>query len=94
MEINGIKTAEPKNASHSFSVTDRKKATMTGIVKVDSSDSQELVLTSALGKLEIKGSELKITRFDEASGDLAFTGKIDGIKYVQAKQPLVKRIFK
>ncbi len=75
-------------------MTDRKKASLSGVKKVDSSNATELILTTALGRLEIRGNELKIVKFDESSGDLSLTGNIDSIKYTGAKQPLIKRIFK
>ena len=79
---------------HSFNMTDRSKAALTGVSKVDCSNSNELVLTTSMGKLEIRGSDLKISRFDVSDGSLSFTGNIDSIKYATAKQPLLKRIFK
>ena len=75
-------------------MTDRKKAPLPGVTKVDGSSDNELALTTCLGRLVITGSELKITKFDDADGNLAFTGNIDGVKYTQAKQSLLKRIFK
>ncbi len=83
-----------KFTSHSFNMTDRKKAVLTGVNKVDSSNASEIVLTTCLGRITITGSELKIDRFDVAVGDLSLTGNIDAVKYVAAKQPILKRIFK
>lgn len=89
-EVTSVKTQQ----SHSFSVVDRKKGSLTGVLKVDGSSDTELALTTALGRLVVIGSGLKITKFDEADGNLCFVGNIDCIKYTQAKQPLLKRIFK
>lgn len=83
-----------KFPSQAISVTDRKKASLTGVVKVDGATSAEIVVTTCLGKLVISGSELKISKFDEIDGNLSFTGNIDALKYVQTKPPLLKRIFK
>lgn len=95
MKDNGnAEVFKTKFTSHAFSMTDRKKATLTGVVKVESSNATEIALVSCLGRLVITGSELKIERFDVAVGDLALVGNIDCIKYTAAKQPLLKRIFK
>ncbi|MCH5162176.1 MAG: YabP/YqfC family sporulation protein [Clostridiales bacterium] len=94
MKENNAEVFKTKFTSHSIAVTDRKKATLTGVVRVESSNATEIILVSCLGRLVISGSELKIERFDEASGDLALSGNIDGIKYTAAKQSLLKRIFK
>lgn len=75
-------------------MTDRKKAALTGVKKVESSNNTELIMTTALGRLEVRGTELKITKFDDADGHLTFTGNIDSVKYTQAKTTLLKRIFK
>lgn len=77
-----------------MSMTDRKKLTMTGINKVESSNPAEIIIESCMGRLVINGSELKIDKFDVGDGNLTVTGQIDSIKYAVAKQPLLKRIFK
>ncbi len=85
---------DTKFTSHAFNMTDRKKAALTGVCKVESSNAGEIALDTCLGRLIITGSELKIDRFDVAVGDLALSGNIDCIKYAAAKQPLLKRLFK
>ena len=67
---------------------------MTGVVKVDGATDTEVALTTALGRLIVTGSELKIAKFDDADGNLTMQGNIDGIKYAVTKPPLLKRIFK
>lgn len=83
-----------KFTSHSATVTDRKKLAMTGVAKVDGATDGEIVLTTALGRLVVTGSELKIAKFDDTDGNLTLGGNIDAIKYTANKLPLVKRIFK
>ncbi|MCH5160915.1 MAG: YabP/YqfC family sporulation protein [Clostridiales bacterium] len=85
---------EQKFTSHRFDMTDRKKATVTGVNKVESSNATELILLTCLGKLEIRGTDLKISRFDVSDGSLTMTGNIDSVKYAAPKTSLVKRIFK
>ncbi|MCH5158314.1 MAG: YabP/YqfC family sporulation protein [Clostridiales bacterium] len=80
--------------SHRFDMTDRKKASLTGVKSVDGATSSELTVTTVLGKLEVKGSELKIVKFDEVDGNLTFTGNIDSVKYAAPKQSFIKRLFK
>ena len=83
-----------KFTSHSVTMTDRKKASMTGVTKVDGAGDNEISLTTCLGRLIVSGTELKIVKFDEQDGDLTISGNIDGLKYAQQKAPLLKRIFK
>lgn len=83
-----------KFTSHSVNMTDRKKAAMTGVVKVDGATDSQIELTTALGRLIVTGTQLKITKFDDADGNLTLGGNIDSIKYAAARVPLIKRIFK
>ncbi|MDE6029135.1 MAG: hypothetical protein K2F90_02295 [Clostridiales bacterium] len=83
-----------KFTSHSVNMTDRKKAVMTGIAKVDGATETQVDLTTALGRLIVTGSALKIAKFDDTDGNLTLQGNIDGIKYAAARVPLLKRIFK
>lgn len=83
-----------KFTSQSAAVTDRKKATFTGVLHVDGASDGEISLSTCMGRLIITGSELKLSKFDEADGSLSLTGNIDGLRYAAAKQSLFKRIFK
>lgn len=83
-----------KFTSHSFNMTDRAKASLTGVTKVDCSNETEISLTTCMGRLIISGRELKIVKFDDSDGNLTLCGNIDSVKYAQAKVPLLKRIFK
>lgn len=93
-ELKTIVQTAPKFTSHGINMSDRKKASLTGVVRVDSSNETEISLTTCMGRLIITGSELKIVKFDDADGNLSFCGNIDCMKYAQAKVPLLKRIFK
>ena len=83
-----------KFTSHSVNMTDRKKAVMTGVSKVDGATETQIDLTTALGRLIVTGTALKIAKFDDADGNLTLQGNIDSIKYAAARVPLIKRIFK
>lgn len=75
-------------------MTDRKKLSLTGVMRVDGASDGEIDVTTCMGRMIITGSELKIGKFDETDGNLTVGGNIDGIKYAAAKVPLLKRIFK
>ena len=94
MKEQKIQTNTTKFTSHSVNMTDRKKAVMTGVAKVDGATETEINLTTALGRLVVSGSGLKIAKFDDTDGNLTLTGNIDGIKYAVTRPPLLKRIFK
>ena len=46
------------NLSHSFSVSERKNIIISGVVKIDSFDSEEFLLETVQGYMNIKGENL------------------------------------
>lgn len=79
---------------HNFSIEDRSRARLTGVIKVINVNSQCIMLVTTRGDLTITGSDLKVERFDVADGTCDFTGKLSALKYADAKTSLLKRIFK
>ena len=75
----------PENVMHDLVIESRKKATMTGIVDVESFDEETIVAQSGCGEIYIKGSELKISRLSVESGDMIVEGNIDSVVYSQGK---------
>ena len=71
------------NLSHSFSVSERKNIIISGVVKIDSFDSEEFFMETTLGYLVIKGSELEIIKLDTYQGNVSIKGKVDGMSYIE-----------
>lgn len=67
--------------SHNIIVEDRKKFTLTGVNDVLSFDENTIMLETVLGRLAIKGEELKLGQFDTAKGDILGSGKIHALIY-------------
>lgn len=67
--------------SHNIIIEDRKKFTLTGVRDVLSFDENSVVLLTGLGKLTIKGEELKLGQFDNNKGDISGEGKIYAFGY-------------
>ena len=44
--------------------------------------------------MQIKGKKLRVEKLDTETGDMFIVGEICEIKYVPAKKPLLKRLFK
>lgn len=88
---------DDKNAvkkPHTFTLENRKRALMTGVIKVISSNETCLLLETSDGGLSVVGEGLKINKFDVDSGQLTFEGVVNKMQYSAAKAPLLKRIFK
>lgn len=79
---------------HSVTMLNRAKISMTGIEKVVNSSPTQLNVISSEGALTILGKELKIEQFSVSDGTLELTGSLDSVKYMAAKTPVLKRIFK
>ncbi len=86
------KTAAKK--PHSITLENRKRAIMTGVEKVISSNENCIMLETSEGGLTIAGTGLKINKYDVESGQLTFEGVVNKMQYSAAKAPLLKRIFK
>ncbi|MBR5899906.1 MAG: YabP/YqfC family sporulation protein [Clostridia bacterium] len=72
----------------------RKILNMTGVSSVDGFSEQCVKLTVSDSKAQILGEGLKITTYNKQDGNLIVEGKIDEIKYLVKKPPVLKRIFK
>lgn len=72
----------------------REKLSVSGVKDILTFDEEEIILDTALGVLEIHGSNLKVEKLSTDSGEILAKGKIDEMLY--AKETAVKRggIFK
>lgn len=68
--------------NHGISLAERKNIVITGVKKIDSFDSEEFLMDTTLGYLNIKGSDLEIVKLDTYQGNVSIKGKIDSIIYV------------
>lgn len=67
---------------HHVYLKDRKTIELTGIKKIESFDSLEFLIETALGYLNIKGTELALMRFDQEKKEVSIKGNIDSISYL------------
>ena len=70
------------NLSHSFSVSERKNIIISGVVKIDSFDSEEFLLETVQGYMNIKGENLEVVKLDTYQGNVTIKGRIDAISYI------------
>lgn len=76
----------------------RKRLTITGTIEVIAFDEEKIILSTTLGRLDIKGTGLKIDKLDVQNGDLTINGTINSMVYSSKnintnKQSIIKRIF-
>ena len=94
--LGGMTVEENIRKSHNLILEDRKKFTLTGIKDVLSFDENTIMLDTSLGKLAVKGEDLKLGQFDTQKGDVSGTGKIYAVVYTQDEQSggFFSRLFK
>lgn len=67
--------------NHGISLAERKNVVVTGVKKIESFDSEEFMMDTTLGFLNIKGSDLEIIKLDTYQGNVSIKGKIDSMIY-------------
>lgn len=70
------------NYNHTFNLVERKNVSISGVKKIESFDSEEFLMDTTLGFLNIKGSELEIIKLDTYQGNVSIKGKIDSMIYM------------
>lgn len=61
-----------------------------GVTEVESFDEKQVIASSKLGPLVIKGERLHITQLNLDEGQLMIEGVISSIQYVEDKQAKIK----
>ena len=69
--------------SHSFNVNERKNIVVSGIVKIESFDSEEFIIETVQGLMHIKGENLEVVKLDTYQGNISIRGKINDVSYIE-----------
>ena len=67
--------------SHTLSMENRDKLSLTGVEDVSGFDESLVVLTTSMGELTVRGEGLHIERIDLDSGQLEVRGKVQELSY-------------
>ncbi len=85
---------------HKITIEDRKIMIITGVQKVKSFDTKEIIMDTYKGGLVIKGSNLGIKNLNLAETEVEIEGHIDIVNYPTSRSPdtetksVWERIFK
>lgn len=81
--------------SHTLSMENRDKLSLTGVEDVSGFDESLVVLTTSMGELTVRGEGLHIERIDLDSGQLEVRGKVQELSYDESapKSTLWSRLF-
>lgn len=81
------------NLSHSFSVSERKNIIISGVIKIDSFDSEEFLIETVQGYMNIKGENLEVVKLDTYQGNITIKGKINAINYIDENSKKESSVF-
>lgn len=87
---------EVRARNHNVIIENRKKFTFTGVKDVLSFDDETIMLETELGRLAIKGANLKISGFDNGTTDLSGEGRIHAVIYTAEEKNggFLSRLFR
>ena len=83
-----------ENKNHELFLVERKELRISGVTQAISATNSLVCFDSVMGGMQIKGKNLRVEKLDTETGDLLLVGEISEIKYVAAKKPILKRLFK
>lgn len=83
-----------ENISQEVFLVDRKELKINGVTQAISASETQVNFETIMGGMQVKGKNLRVEKLDTETGDLALVGQVSEIKYVPAKKPLLKRLFK
>ncbi len=75
-----------QNSAHNLILENRHALTATGVVAIISYDSQDVVLETGLGVLNVGGSNMHVSELSVQKGEVKITGDIEFIQYSKPKQ--------
>ena len=79
-----------KGFNHDITLSERKNILITGVKKIENFDSEEFLIETSLGYLEIKGEELEIIKLDTYQGNVSIKGRVDSLVYTDNINQKVK----
>ena len=75
---------EKPTAAHSLTLTERRRAVVTGVEDVDCFNEQAVSMRTSLGALTLTGTGLNISQLDLERGQLVVEGEIASLTYDNA----------
>ncbi len=87
--------AAPKGP-HTLILEERKRLTVTGVTDVDSFAQDGMTVYTGMGRLSLRGQDLRIDRLDTETGELTVTGAIWAMVYTdeRPKGGVFKRLMR
>ncbi|MDR3209915.1 MAG: sporulation protein YabP [Oscillospiraceae bacterium] len=87
----------PAEPVHSIIAEGRRRAAVSGVTDVESFDENEIIMTTTMGALFLRGTDLHIERLSLDTGEVTIEGVLDRIEYEDEVKPsggFFGRLFK
>jgi len=68
---------------HHLIMEERHSMTVSGVTDIERFDEEEVVVSTELGQLSIKGQGLHLNKIDVEDGELSIEGELDSVSYSQ-----------
>lgn len=80
---------------HNLTLENREFLRLTGVNDVYGFNEESISISTELGGLLVKGSNLHISKLDLSSGNVEIHGKISAFQYVHSKtnKSMIQRLF-
>ena len=85
---------------HRISLDKRSHAVIRGVDDVISFDEKEVILETTLGRLTVKGEDMKVSRLTVEQGEVEIGGRMDSLVYSDSRgrkaqgESFLGRLFK
>ena len=85
---------------HKMTLDKRAYAVISGVEDVISFDEKEIILETTLGRLTIKGEDMKVSRLTVEQGEVEIGGRMDSFVYSESRgrkaqgESFLGRLFK
>ncbi len=91
----GVKS-QREMPSHKIIITGRSQGIISGVLEVIEFDNNMVNLDTSMGRLLIKGKDMKVKGINLEKGEAEIEGSVDNILYTQkpSNESLIKRLFK
>lgn len=93
---NQSKRRDRESMGHKVIISGRTMGTITGVTDIEEFDNNTIDMNTSLGRLIIKGRDLKVKGLNLETGEADIEGNVDSLVYTskQNSESFLKRLFK
>ena len=94
--LKSMSKVEKEILSHKIIISGRNQGIITGVLEVIEFDNNMINLDTSMGRLLVKGRDMKVKAINLEKGEAEIEGNVDNILYTQKQvnESLIKKLFK